>query len=307
MNRTLLLFLDGFGWETRADGANPQADYGGDLLDVSRYRPLGAQRWEVPRGGLARPIDAVLGVAGVPQSATGQTTLLTGVNAQASLGRHLTGFPNDRLREILLEHSILRSFARADRSARFLNAFRPRFFELPRERQLQLSATTVATLAGDLPFFDLSDITAGRSIYQEFTNAELIERGFEIDPLTPGAAGEILARESARYEFSLYEYFQTDKAGHSQDLPRCREQLDRLDQLLQRLLDRNDALGQEAPLVVLTSDHGNIEDLSTKRHTTNPVPLIVWGAGAEDFLTGVERLDQVADAIRRRHGLPVGS
>lgn len=304
MPRTLLLFVDGFGWGAENPATNPQCTYGGALLAVPQYLPdeeSGLRR--VPFGGWARPIDAVLGVEGVPQSATGQTTLLTGVNAQADLGKHLTGFPNDRLRELLLEHSLLRSFSRAGREARFLNAFRPRFFELPRERQLHFSATTVATLAAEVPFFDLEDIARGASVYQEFTNGELIERGFEVEPLTPREAGGILGQASLGWEFALYEYFQTDRAGHSQDHERCREQLARLDvfvsRVLQVVLDE-----PEPPLVLLTSDHGNLEDLSTRRHTAAPVPLIAWGDGAREFVGRIERLDQVAGALRHRHGLP---
>lgn len=307
MTRTLLLFVDGFGWGGDRPEINPQCSYGGELLAVPRYRgDAGSPLWRTPHDGWARPIDAVLGVDGVPQSATGQTTLLTGINAQADLGQHLTGFPNDRLREILLQGSLLRSFTAAGRTARFLNAFRPRFFELPRERQLHFSATTVATLAADVPFFDLEDIGRGRSVYQEFTNAELIERGFDVAPLTPEEAGSILGRECLRYEFSLYEYFQTDRAGHSQDMERCREQLLRLETFVARVLQV--ALADpQPPLVVLTSDHGNLEDLSTRRHTTGPVPLIAWGEGAREFVAQVERLDQVAGAIRRRHGLDPGA
>ena len=38
-------------------------------------------------------LDATLGVKGLPQSATGQATLFTGVNAARLLGFHLRGFP----------------------------------------------------------------------------------------------------------------------------------------------------------------------------------------------------------------------
>lgn len=293
--RTILLFVDGLGLGSSDPLVNPQFAYGGDLLRLDREpKPL-------PMGGLYRPIDAVLGVEGVPQSATGQTTLLSGVNSQAAIGKHLTGFPNEALREILLQSSILKQLVDAGISARFINAFRPRFFEFPRERQLQFSATTVATLAANLPFFDLDDVTAGRSIYQEFTNQELRDLDFDVPLFTPGEAGQILARESRKLDFTLYEYFQTDKAGHSQDMDRCLHQLQMYDEFLRALLsDLKDDLDRET-LVVLTSDHGNIEDLSTKRHTTNPIPLMAWGAGAQEFLSGVERLDQVTGAILQRH------
>jgi len=53
--------------------------------------------------------------------------------------------------------------------------------------------------------------------------------------------------------------------------------------------------------VLLTSDHGNLEDATTRRHTTNPVPLIVWGDGARETAAAVTRLDQVTPAIVARH------
>ncbi|MFO7608626.1 MAG: alkaline phosphatase family protein [Candidatus Krumholzibacteriia bacterium] len=295
--RTVLLFIDGFGWGDPDPAFNPQHAYGGELLRLPDLPAAAAGLVPLPRGGWARPLDAVLGVDGLPQSATGQTTLLSGVNAQAALGKHLTGFPNDALRAILLEHSVLRQLTDLGRRACFLNAFRPRFFAFPRERQLQFSATTVANLAADLPFFTLDDVAAGRSLYQEFTNAELRAMGFEVDPLTPAEAGRVLGRAAAAYDFVLYEYFQTDKAGHSGEPERAWAELAKLDAFLGAVLE---ALPPDA-LLLLTSDHGNLEDLRTRRHTANPVPLMAWGPGAAGFIAPLARLDQVTPAIVGRH------
>ncbi len=164
----ILLFIDGSGWGGTDPAVNPQHAYGGGLLRLPSVSEGADGPVALPRGGWARPADAVLGVDGVPQSATGQTTLLTGVNGQAAFGKHLTGFPNDALRAILREHSILRQVTGLGHTACFLNSFRDPFFDFPRERQLRYSATTVANLAADLPFFRPEDIVAGRSIYQEF-------------------------------------------------------------------------------------------------------------------------------------------
>jgi 2,3-bisphosphoglycerate-independent phosphoglycerate mutase len=188
---TILVFIDGLGWGGTDPAVNPVHAYGGDIFRLPDH---GGCVVALSGSGWARPIDAVLGVPGVPQSATGQTTLLSGINSQEVLGKHLTGFPNDKLRAILLEHSILKTLTDMGCEARFLNAFRPRFWELSRERQLTLSATTVSNLAADLPFFTLDDIRAGRSIYQEFTNTELRERGFDLEPMTSSEAGRIPRR-----------------------------------------------------------------------------------------------------------------
>jgi len=296
--RTILVFIDGLGWGEPDPSVNPQFAYGGEIF---RLPPRADTVQEIARGGFARPIDAVLGVAGVPQSATGQTTLLSGVNSQEILGKHLTGFPNERLREVLLEHSILKTLADLGLEARFLNAFRPRFWELTRERQLTFSATTVANLAADLPFFTLDDIREGRSIYQEFTNTELRARGFDLDPMTPATAGRILGRAARGRDFTLYEYFQSDKAGHSGDIARICEELVKLDTFMRALLEELEGELARDTLVLVASDHGNLEDATTRRHTLNPIPLMGWGDGAREFLASVTRLDEVSGAIVARH------
>jgi hypothetical protein len=226
---------------------------------------------------------------------------LAGINAQQVLGKHLTGFPNEKLREILLDGSILKTLTDMGQDARFINAYRPRFWDLTRERQLTLSATTVANLAADLPFFTLDDVRAGRSIYQEFTNAELKARGFDLDPLSPAEAGRILGRAARGLDFTLYEYFQSDKAGHSGDMDLSCVELAKLDVFMKALLEELAVELAAGTLVLVTSDHGNLEDGTTRRHTLNPVPLLGYGDGAREFLAIVTRLDEVSPAIVARH------
>jgi len=296
----LLVFIDGLGWGGADPDVNPQHAYGGDLLRLpaggAAASPTDAPV-PMPRGGWARPIDAVLGVDGVPQSATGQTTLLSGVSAQGVIGKHLTGFPNEALRAVLLEHSILRRVTALGRRARFLNVFRPRFWELSRERQLTLSATTVANLAADLPFFTLDDLRERRAIYQDFTNDDLTARGFDVPTFTPAEAGRILGRAARENAFTLYEYFLSDKAGHTGEHAAVVRQLQRLDGLLDAALDELREDLQRDTLLLVCSDHGNLEDVTTRRHTRNPVPLLAWGREAAAVTARVARLDEVTPAI----------
>ncbi len=279
--RVVLVFVDGLGWGDDDPDRNPCLTYGGSLFDFPRSTAR------------CKPVDACLGVEGLPQSATGQTALLSGVNAPAEVGGHVTGFPTPSLREILKRRSVFVQLGERARDGIFINAFRPIFFELPPETQWRLSATTVAQLAAGLPFFDLDDIAAGRSIYQEFTNRELIDKGFDVPEMTPEAAGGVLARNAALRDFTLYEYFQTDRAGHSRDRARCEGELDKLERFLGALLD---GIGGDT-LVLLTSDHGNLEDLSTRSHTRNPVPLMAWGPGAEGFVADCDDITDVVPAL----------
>lgn len=281
----LLLFVDGLGIGHRHE-SNPctsSPHFFNHVLDDSFPKPLDPL-------GYARGLDATLGVEGLPQSASGQTALLTGINAPRLLGRHLHGFPNEQLRRVIAEHSILKWFADRGYEAAFLNTFRPPFFDYdPFDIIKMLSVTSVTNLYAGLNFFDLDDLKADRSVYQDILGDDLRKRGFDVPIFTPEQAGEIIGTQSQRYHFSLFEYFQTDRAGHSQNRQRAVEVLNILERFLGAVLHNIDL---QRTLVILTSDHGNIEDLSFRGHTRNPVMTLLFGAGSAAART---RLSSILD------------
>ncbi|MDQ5837658.1 MAG: peptidase, partial [Acidobacteriota bacterium] len=190
------------------------------------------------------------------------------------------------------EHSIFRQLARAGVGPNtFANAYTSRFFT---ERPRWVSATTVAVEAGALRFRTLEDLRAGRAVFQDFTNGTLITRGEEISRCTPEEAGRRLARITAQHSFTLYEYFITDKIGHAQDMDSARMVLANLARFVRTLLAQLD-LSRET--VILTSDHGNIEDLSTRNHTLNLVPTLAWGPGRARVARRVRTLADITPAI----------
>ncbi len=283
----LLFFIDGLGIGARGphnpldglEGASPLAIF----QDEEPSLPL--------EGALVRT-DATLGVPGRPQSASGQTTILTGINAPALLGYHKQGFPNEALREIIKEHSIFLQLQRAGITPNtFANAYTPGFFTT---RPRWVSATTTAVEAAGMSFRSLDDIQAGRAVFQDYTNQMLIERGFDIAAGTPEQAAKTLAALASQHRFTLYEYFITDKIGHAQDTHAARVVLAELALLIRLLLARLDL---EQTTVVLTSDHGNIEDLSTRNHTLNQVPTLIWGAGRDRVRRRVQNLADITPAI----------
>src|SRR5437588_316065 len=90
----LLIFVDGLGIGTR--GAHNPLDLLGEEAS-----PLAVFRDEEPRlpfGGVLVRTDATLGVEGRPKSASGQTTILTGVNAPAPLANARRGRGSPRAR-----------------------------------------------------------------------------------------------------------------------------------------------------------------------------------------------------------------
>ena len=240
----------------------------------------------------ARPIDAGLGVPGLPQSATGQTTLLTGVNAAKAVGRHVEGFPTAALREIIQDHSIFQQLLDAGQTCTFANAY-----YLPglikRRRRLH-SVTTVATLGAFGRVRSEQDLEEGRAVYQDITREALVARGYRGDLCTPAEAAGHLVSVANDHAFTLFEYFQTDRAGHSCDRKRCGDVLGVLDAFVDALVRLIPPAGLS---LVLTSDHGNIEDLTRPTHTANPVPLVTVGDALSRQLAAVESLTDVTPAL----------
>ncbi|HLL14325.1 MAG TPA: hypothetical protein VK388_04535 [Pyrinomonadaceae bacterium] len=289
MRRTLLIFVDGLGIGTRG-AHNPL-----DRLGHTAATPLAIFTDEDPQlphdGRLART-DACLGVEGRPQSASGQTTILTGINAPALLGYHKQGFPNQAMREIIREHSIFLQLQRAGIEPNtFANAYTPRFFQT---RPRWVSATTVAVEAAGMPFRRLEDLQRGEAVYQDFTNELVIEAGFDVSRRTPAEAAEALVALVAAHRFTLYEYFITDRVGHAQDMDAALRVISNLAAFVRAVLERVDL---SETTVVLTSDHGNLEDLSIRNHTRNFVPTLAWGARRTEVQQRVRTLADITPAI----------
>ncbi len=284
----LLVFIDGLGLGRRDEAVNP-------LASAKNIEPLdnfAGENGAIIYGGILRPTDARLGVENRPQSASGQTTILTGVNAPALLGHHKQGFPNQILRDVIKEHSIFLRLKNLKIEPNvFANAYTPQFFQsAPRWK----SATTCACEAADLPFRRLPDLLGRTAVFHDFTNAGLIERGFEVPLFSPEEAGEILANLTHEHRFTLYEHFITDKIGHAQNFDWALKHLPPLAAFIRATLARIDF---ETTTVILTSDHGNIEDLSIRNHTLNDVPTIIWGRRRAEIAERIKSLADIAPAI----------
>jgi 2,3-bisphosphoglycerate-independent phosphoglycerate mutase len=288
MSRALLIFIDGLGIGTRGVH-NPLTRLGDEASPLAVFED---EEPQLPFNGVLARTDACLGVEGRPQSASGQTTILTGVNAPAALGYHKQGFPNEALREIINAHSIFLQLKRARvEDVTFANAYTPRFFN---SRPRWVSATTTAVEAVGLPFRTLEDIRAGRAVYQDFTNQMLIEAGFDAPARTPEEAAKVLSEIVAENRFTLYEYFLTDRAGHAQDEQAALSILSNLARFVRATLARVDLA---ETTVLITSDHGNVEDLSIRNHTRNLVPTLSWGPERERVRREVRDLSHVTPAI----------
>jgi len=283
----LLFFIDGLGIGERGEN-NP-------LAVIEAVEPLAHfvdEKSEIIFDGVLIPTDPRLDIEGRPQSASGQTTILTGINAPQILGVHKQGFPNQILRDVIAEHSIFLQLKKLQIEPNtFANAYTPKFFtETPRWK----SATTCAMEAANQTFRKLPDLFGRAALFHDFTNRHLIELGFDAPVFSPSEAGEILAVLVADHRFTLYEYFITDKIGHAQNFEKAREYLPSLAEFVRETLRKIDL---ETTTVILTSDHGNIENLAIRNHTLNDVPTIVWGRRRDEAANRIKDLSDITPTI----------
>src|SRR5579871_6421728 len=268
--RILLLFVDGVGLGDRDPATNPFA------------------RAATPT--LRRLLGARLGVPGLPQSATGQTALLSGENAAALLGRHLTAYPTPSLRHLLAARGLFVRLHGAGVQAALANAYTDGYFAAVAQRRLRHASITLNAIQAGVRLRDLADLRAGRAVYHDLTNAGLRRQGLEIPLVTPEDAGHRLAAIVRAEAFTVFEFFQTDLAAHGRAGEPI-EVIERYDRMLGAALDALD-LGET--LVLMTSDHGNLEDGRTTAHTLNPVPALLVGAGRDALAS---RLGAITDVV----------
>ena len=302
MSRILFLFLDGVGLGEDDPGRNPFA-----LAEMPNLQNLlggrrmvaGVAPLESPRATLLA-LDASLGVPGLPQSATGQATLLTGLNAPKKLGYHYGPKPNQAVADLIFTYNLFRTLKNAGLSVAFLNAFPDAYFEAIGSGHRLYGTVALAAVRAGVSLYTVDDLRLGRAFSADFTAQGWRERlGYKDTPLIePGEAGQMLATQAQYFEFSLFEYWLTDFAGHEQDMKAACNLLVVFDQVLGGLLE---AWDDNSGLVLITSDHGNLEDLSTHRHTSNPVPGLLVGAPKlrQPFADGLHDLTGIAPAIER--------
>lgn len=280
----LLVFLDGVGLGPPSC-TNPLARPDSTpFLRRLLGGPLVANLNSVEPHLLAKPIDACLGVPGLPQSATGQTTLYTGHNAAQFRGQHQTGFANGSLRQLIEPYGIFKQVMALGETATLANLYSPAYFEAIAQRRLRYAVGTLLNLTAGLPFRMQSEYEQGTALFWDITGELAHHRGITTPPISAKTAGQRLAQLAAHHTFTLFECFSTDYAGHGQQRQRAIEILQRVDAFVESLVEN---LAAHVTLII-TSDHGNLEDLSTKRHTKNPVPLLAIGAQAQRLQTATD-------------------
>ena len=296
----LLIFVDGIGLGADDPAINPFAATNTPTLQSL----AGGQRWlkSTPRTDSARalfiPTDPRLGVPGDPQSASNQAVIMTGRNVPAEIGEHYGPKPNPPIRAILAQDNLYKQlFARGKRSA-LLDAYPPGFHRgIDSGKRLRSSLQQAAYEAG-VPIRKVEDFYAGQALSADFTGQGWRDHlGYPDAPVfSPAQAGARMADLARAYDFSLFSTWITDEIGHHQEMDRGIAYLELFDQVMAGLLD---AWKDDDGLVIITSDHGNLEDLSVRHHTTNDVPTVIIGAARNIFAEGFTSLMDITPGILR--------
>lgn len=246
----------------------------------------------------SKPIDACLGVGGAPQSATGQATMFTGVNCSERIGRHAEGFPGPELRSIVEAGNLFRSLSEHGLKVKFADAYLVDDAAALESRRFK-SVTTVMALTVPASVSTADDLANDRALMQDLTRETIQDRYPDIPVIAPQRAAEHLFQIALENDFTLYEFFQTDIAGHSMDYSRACEVLRLYDRFLSALVRFVEAAGMT---LVITSDHGNIESVGQRGHTLNPVPFVALGPKERFLREQVGSLKDVVPALLAAFG-----
>lgn len=253
-------------------------------------------------GARLAALDACLGVPGLPQSGTGQTALLTGLNAPALHGAHAGPYPPPDLRPLLGSHGIWRRLIEGGCRVAFANAFPDQYLDRARDGRGRMGTIARAAQAAGLRLRGPADLRAGRAVSAFLTNEAWQSRlGYADMPrIDEAQAGRLLAALARDHDFTLFEYYATDMAGHRPERLAPAAALAAWDGFLEGVL----AAWPTEDLLVVASDHGNLEDMRVRGHTLAPA-LGIWRGPAPEL--PLMALTDVAPALLAALGLPASA
>jgi 2,3-bisphosphoglycerate-independent phosphoglycerate mutase len=242
---------------------------------------------------LVRRLDATLGYSGLPQSATGQATLLTGRNCAAEMGGHYGPWPGPTLKRVLDQGTLFSEVSREGGTARMANAYPPGYFDALESGRARVNVPVYAARAAGLALSDAKAYGRGEGIAADLTGSHFAGIDPRLPSYTPEAAGGLLAGLAASAHLTFFDFWLSDRVGHRGTFSEAVRLVEDLDRFL------SGVAGSLADVtLVVTSDHGNLEDKGTRGHTRSPVPLLALGPGRSAF-SECATLPDVAPAARR--------
>ncbi len=295
MKKTLLIFLDGVGIGEEDSKINPFVQKRFKFLEeIFGGTPTLENQVFSKNNKYLFPVDANMGVDGLPQSGTGQTSIFCGVNASEIIGKHFGPFPYSTLKPIIEKENIFNSFLEKDLSVSFANAFPKIFFDYINSGRKRLNVTTLMALYSKVKMFDVDDMIAGRGVSSDLTNRRWNTKlKYDISVITPEEAANRLLKITGENDFTLFEYFFTDHLGHGRNKDEFEILLDDLDRFLYEIISN---ISDDTALMIC-SDHGNLENIGVKGHTNNPTLSITAGYRALELKNKINDLSDIKSAI----------
>ena len=300
-----IFFLDGVG----LGGANPDINpfvtarlpHLSNLLGEGWYlarRPIYTERASLV------PTDANLNMPHKPQSATGQATILTGRNVPQLVGEHYGPKPNPAVQAVIAQGTLFQEVVDVGGRAALITPYPQGYFDAVARGKRLLSAVPLAATQAGLPLMTADDLRNGRAVSPGFSGQGWRDHlGYtDIPQLTLDEAGRQIVCIARTYQFSFFEHWPSDRAGHRGTLAEAAAHLETIDAVLGGLLDDWD---DQNGLLILTSDHGNIEEKDQRQHTRNPVPTLLVGHNHAVLAAQINDLRDIAKVTRIFLGLPV--
>ena len=293
-----MIFIDGVGIGRKDYDSNPFFKYGfKTFTEIFGEIPSLDNQKLSRNGAYLFPVDARLGMEGLPQSGTGQTSIFCGINAPKFVGKHFGPYPYSTLVPVLKEKNILKYYRDKNKNSCFANAYPKVFFDYIKSGRSRLSATSLSCRLSGIRLNTVSDVRAGRALTAEITNERWNSKlGYKLKVIKPQTAAKRLLRIASRNSFTLYEYFLTDHLGHGRYDGDLLKTMDVLDEFLLTVVKKMD---YENTTLIICSDHGNFEDLSVKTHTLNPSLGITAGKYAKKLSENIKDLSQIKGAITK--------
>lgn len=295
MHSTLLIFIDGLGIGQNNAAVNPFFQKKFKIFSEFFSETPHLQNQKLKNGSaFLFPVDANMGIEGLPQSGTGQVSIFAGINAPKIVGYHFGPYPHSKTVKALKEKNIFKEFQNRGLKVCFANAYPKIFFDYIKSGRQRLSATSLSCLLSGVKLNTPADLRKGKALAAEITNFRWVEKlNYNLPIIKAETAAKRLLKLASQNHFTLYEYFLTDHFGHGRNPEIMEYSLNVWDKFLFYILthlDKNISL-------IICSDHGNLEDISVKSHTRNPALAITAGKNSYQLSKKIKKLYHIKKAI----------
>ena len=312
--RVLFLFFDGIGLGEDDPQTNPFAAGHFPALESL----ANGQRWIASVGRIESeratfiPTDACLGVNGKPQSASGQAAIMTGKNVPQMIGRHYGPKPDPTIAAIIDEHSVIKVLTEKGFKASLLNAYPSQYLESILNGKRLLSSYQLALHVAGVPLRDGQALLTRKALSADFVGAmwrlgaaehDAASKVWRTRPgnpdipvMEPEDSGRLLMELSTEADLAFFDCWLTDYLGHRGTMEQALSALETIDRVIGGVVE---AWHDEEGIVIITSDHGNLENLPERGHTRNMVPTVVIGKHRHDFAQDFSALTDIAPGLLR--------